>query len=124
YAHLVSEAAMRMRKADPSIVLVLGGMSRGPSDFFQDLLEKFQIERYIDVLAMHGYPETWGEERVERVYHDWIPKMTELMRSEHSGVDLWTNELGYADFRFSSTQASKWGGSIFYDYEHTSSYAA
>jgi hypothetical protein len=124
YAHLVSEAAISMRKADPSIVLVLGGMSRGPSEFFRDSLEKFHIDRYVDVIAIHGYPETWGQERIEHVYHDWIPKMSEWIRNEGSGVALWANELGYADFRFSSTQASKWGGSVFYDYEHTSSYAA
>lgn len=124
YAQLVSEAAVRIRKADPSVVLVLGGMSLGPSVFFRDLVEKFQIDSYVDVIAMHAYPETWGQERVEHIYRDWVPAMAELIRHEGSGVDFWANELGYADFRFSPTQASKWGGSVFYKYEHTSDYAA
>jgi hypothetical protein len=50
--------------------------------------------------------------------------MSELIRQDGSGADLWANELGYADFRFSVNQASKWGGAVFYKYEHTSEYAA
>lgn len=124
YASLARKAAIRMREADPSVVLVLGGMSRGPSEFFRELIEKFHIDAYVDVLAMHGYPETWGPERVEQIYHTWIPRMSEWIGKDGSGVGLWANELGYADFRFSANQASKWGGPVFYKYEHTGRYAA
>lgn len=76
-----------------------------------------RVRRHLD-------PETWGPERAEQVYRDWIPQMSALIQREGSGVELWANELGYADWRFSGTHASKWGGTVFYRHEHTSAYAA
>lgn len=124
FADLATKAAVEMRRADPSVVLVLGGMSHGPSKFFRDLLMDYHLGDYIDVFAMHGYPESWQEERAETVYHGWVQQMSELVQRYAPGSDVWINEMGYADYRYAAAQASKYGISVFYDYEHTRAYQA
>lgn len=124
YAELVRQGAVAMRRADPAIVLVLGGMSRGPSPFFRELLTKYQVGEYVDVIAMHAYPETWDQERLETVYTEWVDEMSELINFNAAGVDFWINEMGYADYRYRPTQATKWGIPAYYEYEHTAAYQA
>ena len=124
YAALVKAAAKEMRRADPGIVLVLGGMSRGPGQFFRALLSDYGIAGYVDVIAMHAYPESWDQERAEVIFQDWAQQMAEMVEHEGSGADFWINEMGYADYRFSPNQASKWGISVYYNYEHTPDYQA
>ncbi|HEX6502629.1 MAG TPA: hypothetical protein VF011_05230 [Terriglobales bacterium] len=122
YAELVRAAALAMRRADPSVVLVLGGMSHGPGPFFRELLP--HIAGYVDVIAMHAYPESWDEQRAEEVYEHWPAQMTALVDEQAPGTDFWINEMGYADYRFSANRASPYGISVFYNYEHTSAYQA
>ena len=124
YADLVVHAATEIRRADPAAVLVLGGMSRGPSGFFRELLSKYNVGSYVDVIAMHGYPETWDEERVEEIYGPWLQQMSELAGQQAPETDFWLNEMGYADYRFRPAQASKFGIDVYYDYEHTPQYQA
>jgi hypothetical protein len=99
-------------------------MSLGPGDFFQALMRQYHVDRYVDVIATHGYPESWGPSRTERQYHDWIAQMQQLIRDGGMGVDFWANEMGYADYRFKPSQASKYGVSVTYNYEHTPNFAA
>ena len=124
YAELVREAATKMRHADPAVVLVLGGMSHGPGPFFKTLLSDYNIAGYVDVIAMHAYPESWGEDRAESVFLDEAPQMAELVRKYGEGDGFWLNEMGYSDYRFRSNQASKWGIDIVYNYEHAAAYQA
>ncbi len=124
YAELVREAAVAVRGANPSVVLVLGGMSRGPGQFFRSLLSDYGIGGYVDVIAMHAYPETWDPERLEYIFQDWVQQMSDLMRTNAPGVDFWINEMGYADYRFRPNQAAKSGVEVYYDYEHTREYQA
>jgi hypothetical protein len=124
FVRLVELAAVSIRRADPSAVLVLGGMSLGPGDFFQALMRQYHVDRYVDVIATHAYPESWEPLRAEREYHDWIAQMQQLIRDGGMGVDFWANEMGYADYRFKPNQASKYGVSVTYNYEHTTNFAA
>jgi hypothetical protein len=73
---------------------------------------------------MHGYPETWDEERLESVYHTRIARMQQYLDESGEPLDLWLNEMGYADYRYQPSKASPWGTNIYYSYEHTSRYAA
>jgi hypothetical protein len=124
FAELVKQAAAAIRRADPDATVVLAGMSRGPSPFFQRLIEQHHIDRLVDVVAMHGYPESWLEERAETVDQGWITDMNRLV--VHDGVrrDFWLNEIGYADYRYSPIEANKYGVSAVFPHEHTPDFAA
>ncbi|HWR14619.1 MAG TPA: beta-galactosidase [Terriglobales bacterium] len=124
FAELVRLAAAAIRKADPNATLVLAGMSKGPSPFFRELIEKYDVEKLVDVIAMHGYPESWLEERAETVHQSWVDKMADLLEADGARQDLWLNEIGYADYRFSPTLANKYGVTAPFPHEHTPQYAA
>lgn len=124
FADLVKVAARRIREADPNAVLVLGGMSYGLSPFLKRLIVDDHIDRYVDVVALHAYPESWSNERAETVFQQWIPAVSDALVQDQSGVDLWVNEMGYADYRFKLNQASVYGTNVFYRYEHTRKYQA
>lgn len=124
YATLAIAAAKRIREADPLAVLILGGMAYGPSPFFRQLIDRYHIDDFVDVVAVHAYPETWDNERAETVFQQWIPAMHAMIARDHSGDSLWLNEMGYADYRFAPDQASMYGITALYDYEHTRAYQA
>lgn len=124
FATLTIAAAKRIREADPSAVLVLGGMANGPGDFFRALIEQHHLDRYVDVVAMHAYPESWLNGPSELIFNRWVPEMSRIIAADGSGDDLWLNEMGYPDYRFRSNQASIYGTRAFYRYEHTRRYQA
>ncbi len=124
FAPLVELAARRIREADPNAILILGGMAYGPGEFFQRLMTKYQIDEYVDVIAMHAYPESWSNERAETIFQQWIPRMMQMIVHDNSGDGFWVNEMGYADYRLSHNQASVYGTQVFYSYEHTREYQA
>ena len=127
FAELIRQGAAAVRRADPKAVVVLGGMSRGPSPFFQRLIAADHIADVVDVVAQHAYPESWDPERAETIFFDWPVEMQKLVAASRSGpnsqTDFWLNEIGYPDYRFSPTNASKYGDTnVYYAYEHTSRY--
>src|SRR5262249_9359151 len=124
FAELVKLAASAIRRADPDATLVLAGMSKGPSPFFQMLVKKHHVERFADVVAMHGYPEWWLEERAETVDQSWIAEMNRLVVHDGARRDFWLNEIGYADYRYSPMLANKYGVSAVFPHEHTPEFAA
>jgi hypothetical protein len=124
FAELVTLAAASIRRADPDATLVLAGMSKGPSPFFAQLIAKHHIDRVVDIIAMHGYPESWLEERAETVYQSWVNEMNALLDGNDSQRDFWLNEVGYADYRYSAMKANKYGVSAVFPHEHTRSFAA
>ncbi|HWR35603.1 MAG TPA: beta-galactosidase [Clostridia bacterium] len=124
FAELVIAGAKAVHLADPDARIVLGGMSRGPGPFFETLVSKYQIGSFVDVIALHGYPESWDEERAEEVFLKRIPEMKRLTDRSGGKPELWLNEMGYADYRYRPNQASVWGTNTYYRYEHSQRYAA
>jgi 5-hydroxyisourate hydrolase-like protein (transthyretin family) len=124
FAELVRVAAPAIREGDPSAKVVLAGVSRGPSEFFRTLIAKHHVDKLVDVIAMHAYPESWGEERAETVFDDFVPGMRKILDEQDSKLPLVLNEMGYADYRYAPNKASQYGTSVFYDYEHTARYQA
>jgi hypothetical protein len=123
FAALVRRAAAAMRRADPDAVIVLGGMSRPVGPFLHALLETHRIDRWVDVVAMHAYPESWHAERAETVFERWLA-LTAALAARRAPLDLWLDEMGYADYRLAPDKASLWGTPVHYRYEHTPEYAA
>jgi polysaccharide biosynthesis protein PslG len=124
FADMVIPAAQAVRRADPVVKVVLGGLSYGPSEFLRELVSKHHIERYFDVIALHAYPESWHEERAEEAFQQKIPEMEEVVRHAPNRPALWLNEMGYSDYRYDQSHASMYGTNIYYSYEHTSRYTA
>ena len=124
FAALVKASVPRLRASDPNARVVLGGLAHGPSPFFRRLISEYHIDREVDVVAVHAYPETWTNERAETVFEQWIPELWDAMGRDGSRAELWLNEMGYADYRYGRSKASIYGTNVFYGYEHTANYQA
>lgn len=124
FAELVKLAARAIRAEDPQAVLVLGGMSKGPGEFYRQLHDEHHIEQYVDVIAMHAYAESWDAERAESIFYERVDQMAKLVAKSGSADDLWLNEVGYADYRYRRNQASQYGTPVYFAYEHTRDYQA
>ena len=124
FADLVQRTAVSIREADPQAVVILGGVSRAHDPFLRELITTYHVDRSVDVVAMHGYPGSWLPETTETVYGDWVHEVRRMLDQSGSGADLWVNEMGYPDWRYTLGKASVYGPPVLYRYEHTASYMA
>lgn len=123
FSKMMIEGAKQVRAADPNAVIVLGGMAKARSPFYDEVMTKYNLGQYFDVINQHAYHETWDFEPVEES-PDRIHYVDELIPKGANGPDMWLAEFGYSNYRYSPTQASAWGIDIIYKYEHTADYQA
>lgn len=123
FAEMIKYGAQQVRAADPEAVVVLGGMSNGRGPFFDPLIQKHHLERYVDVLNLHGYHETWHPHSTEE-YPEHIRHFGAILPKGQPQPDIWLAEFGYSNWRFSPNQVSQWGIDAIYAYEHTARFQA
>ncbi len=123
FAEMIKYAAQQVRVADPHAVIVLGGMSRGRGPFFDSLIQQHGLDKYVDVLNLHGYHETWHPATTEQ-YPEQIRHFGAILSQGPHQPELWLAEFGYSNWRFSATSVSQWGIDAIYAYEHTARYQA
>lgn len=123
FASMIKHAARQVRVADPEAVIVLGGMSRGRGAFFDPLIQKHGLDKYVDVVNLHGYNETWHPATTED-YPSHIRHFAAVLPPGPTRPDVWLAEFGYSNWRFSTTSVSQWGIDAIYAYEHTPRYQA
>jgi beta-xylosidase len=91
FAEMVVAAAAAIRRENPDLQLVLGGIS--PIDpHFIELLGSYGVLDAVDVVAVHGFPLDWNHWQI----HDW-PKKVEEIRSV-TGKPVWVSEAGVSSF--------------------------
>jgi beta-xylosidase len=100
YAELVRGAATAVREVDPTLPIVLGGISPIDPAFLRQLRDLGALE-VVDVLAVHGFPLDWNLWPLE----EW-PRKLEAVRSEF-GKPVWITETGVSSFAAEETGA--WG---------------
>lgn len=122
-APMIIEGARQVRAADPSAVIVLGGMAKGRSPFFEELVREHRITDWVDVVNVHGYFETWSNDRIER-YPARLAALADLLPKGRPAPDLWMAEFGYSSKRYADREASEWGVDVVHAYEHTPEHQA
>ena len=91
FAEMVVAAAAAIRRENPELPLVLGGIS--PIDpHFIELLGSYGVLDAVDVVAVHGFPLDWNHWQI----HDW-PKKIDEIRSV-TGKPVWVSEAGVSSF--------------------------
>ena len=78
--------------------MVLGGMAKGRGPFVDALVGRLGVDRYFDVVNVHGYLETWSRESAEE-YPARLERDGRALPPPGRGPDLWLAELGYSDHR-------------------------
>ena len=91
FARMITLAAKEIRKINPELTIVLGGLS--PIDpKFVKLLGSYGVLEAIDVVAVHGFPLDWNHWSI----HEW-PKKIEEVR-EITSKAVWVSEAGVSSF--------------------------
>src|SRR6266566_2103395 len=91
FAAMVIAAARAIRRVNPELKIVLGGMSPVDPNFVR-LLGGQGVLDYVDVVAIHGFPLDWNHWTI----HDW-PRKVEEIRSV-TNKPVWVSEAGVSSF--------------------------
>ncbi len=91
FAEMILVATTAIRKVNPSLKIVLGGVSPIDPQFFQ-LMAGYGILDCVDTVAVHGFPLDWNHWSI----HDW-PKKIDEIRSV-TDKPIWVSEAGVSSF--------------------------
>lgn len=91
FSTMTKLAAAAMKKANPGIPLVLGGMSPIDPSFLKRLEKQGTLEN-LDAVAIHGFPLDWNLWQI----NDWPAKVDEIKAITH--LPVWVTEVGVSTF--------------------------
>ncbi len=98
FAEMAILAAAAIRKANPELRIVLGGIS--PIDpKFLELMKGYGVFDAVDTVAVHGFPLDWNHWSI----HDWPRKIDEVCAVTEKPV--WVSEVGVSSFGAEEVQA-------------------
>lgn len=98
FADMAIAGAKAIRRANPDLKIVLGGISPIDPNFIR-LLESHGALDEIDVVAVHGFPLDWNHWSI----HDWPKKVDEIRAV--TGKPIWVSEAGASSFGAEEVQA-------------------
>jgi len=98
FARMTIAAAREIRKINPGLTIVLGGLSPVDPKFVK-LLGSHGVLDAIDVVAIHGFPLDWNNWSI----HDWPRKVEEIR--EVTSKPVWVSEAGVSSFGAEEVQA-------------------
>jgi beta-xylosidase len=91
FAEMVIAASQAIRRENPELPVVLGGIS--PIDpHFIELLGSYGVLDAVDVVAVHGFPLDWNHWQI----HEWPRKIEEIHAVTRKPV--WVSEAGVSSF--------------------------
>ncbi len=120
YAELVKVGSTAVRTADPSALVVLGGIA-GNTDFLLSLFRDFGVSPYVDVVNIHNYFETWNSSPLEAIT-DYVATVSDIISVYGANQSIWVAEVGYSTYRQDGYVSYHY--STHFDYEHTPPYQA
>lgn len=91
FAEMTIAAAEAIRKVNPTLPIVLGGISPIDPNFIK-LLGSHGLLRHVDVVAVHGFPLDWNHWTI----HEWPQKIQEIRAA--CGLPVWVSEAGASSF--------------------------
>ena len=100
FAKMVNTAADCVKSINPTLPCVLGGIS--PIDpKFIELLDKQDVMKHLDVVAVHGFPLDWNHWTI----HEWPDKLNEIRAA--TSLPVWVSEVGVSTF--GAEEVQEWG---------------
>jgi beta-xylosidase len=98
FAGMVIAASKAIRRENPELPIVLGGISPIDSNFIQ-LLGSYGVLDAVDVVSVHGFPLDWNHWQIQ----DWPKKIDEIRAVTRKPV--WVSEAGVSSFGAEEVQA-------------------
>jgi beta-xylosidase len=91
FAAMVIAASQAIRKENPRLPIVLGGISPIDPNFIE-LLGSYGVLDAVDVVSVHGFPLDWNHWQI----HEWQKKIDEIRAVTKKPV--WVSEVGVSSF--------------------------
>jgi beta-xylosidase len=91
FADMALAAAAAVRRANPGLKIVLGGISPIDPNFMQ-LMSSYGVLGAVDVVAVHGFPLDWNHWKI----NDWPSKLDEIQAITEKPI--WVSEAGASTF--------------------------
>jgi len=91
FARMIVLAAQAVRKINPELAIVLGGLSPIDPNFVK-LLGSYGVLDAVDVVALHGFPVDWNHWSI----HEWPRRIDEVREITDKAV--WVSEAGVSSF--------------------------
>lgn len=91
FCDLTRRASAAVRTVNPSLPIVLGGVSSCDCDFVR-LMTGCGVMEYVDAIGVHGFPLDWNHWTID----EWPDRIAEA--AEVSGKPVWVLEVGASSF--------------------------
>ena len=91
FADLVRQGSRAIRRVNPGLPIVLGGVSSCDCDFLRTM-ERQGVMEHVDAVGVHGFPLDWNHWQVT----EWPDRIQEAR--EVSGLPVWVTEVGVSSF--------------------------
>ncbi len=91
FAEMAIAAAKAVRRENPELPIVLGGISPIDPNFIR-LMGSHGVLDHVDVVALHGFPLDWNHWQI----HEWPRKIEEIRTV--TKLPIWVSEVGVSTF--------------------------
>ncbi len=91
FADMVKQASAAIREQNPTLPIVLGGVSSADPDFLR-LMVHHGVLPFVDAIGVHGFPLDWNHWQLS----DWPAKIAEAQAI--TGLPVWVSEVGVSSF--------------------------
>jgi beta-xylosidase len=98
FAEMVITAAKAIRRENPELPIVLGGISPIDPNFIQ-LMGTHGVLDAVDIVAVHGFPLDWNHWQI----HEWPKKIEEIRMVTR--LPIWVSEVGVSSFGAEEVQS-------------------
>jgi beta-xylosidase len=100
FAELAIAAGKAIKRANPGLTRVLGGISPIDPSFIRNMAGRGVLE-HVDVVAVHGFPLDWNLWQI----HEWPAKVAEI--EAVTDLPVWVTEVGVSSF--GAEEVQDWG---------------
>ena len=91
FADMVKAASAAIRRVNPKLRIVLGGVSSCDCDFLR-LMRSLGVMEAVDTIAVHGFPLDWNHWSI----NEWPDRVAEAHAV--TGKPVWVSEVGVSSF--------------------------
>lgn len=91
YAQMVKSGSRAIRRINPDIPIVLGGVSSCDCDFLRTMAN-LGVMDHVDIAGVHGFPLDWNHWHI----NEWPERIAEAR--EVTGKPIWVLEVGASSF--------------------------
>lgn len=91
FSEMVKVASTAIRRVNPNVPIVLGGVSACDCDFLR-LIASRGVMEFVDAVGVHGFPLDWNHWAI----NEWAKRVCEAALV--SGKPVWVTEVGASSF--------------------------